>query len=225
MTRQNKIRLVTPPAQNLFLLYNNSSLIRETTELSKKFEIEIKDIKKPGALAKILTKEVGSQALLNKIDQIVKKTDLYNTPQRTSIYALVILMVLGVDPVPLILDLDKNKNALANPIWWNIDPGSEGAAITVSLSNFHTKTDLVSFIGKHWKEVELARNPYKRAKIKIEKPKPYTDFARDWQMYQDKATLSYSKLAKKYGFNEVNSAKIIISKLRKKVASLYSARG
>lgn len=217
------MNIFSPNVQNLFLLYNNQALIADIDKVNKKFSTEIRTIKKIGALTKILLKEVGSPALLNEIDRITKKTDLFYSPQRTALTTLIILMVLDIDPVPFLLDLDKNKNALTNPIWWEINPGQEGTALTISLSNFHSKTDMINFIEKRWPEIEKARKPFKITKTKIEKPKPYTDFARDWQMYSDKQTMSYSKLAEKYGFSEVNSAKMIIRKLRKRIASLYSS--
>lgn len=225
MTTQDQMKLISPSYQNVFLLSQNPQLIENTKKVNRRFIQEIQSIKNnnKNPLTRLLLKEIGSEELLKAVEDIAKRSDLYKTPDRTLLLILVILLVLDANPTKTLLYLDQNKVPFNNPIWWTIDSGQEGTALTISLSNFHSKTDLVNFIEKRWPEIEKARKPFKIAKTKIERPKPYTDFARDWQMYLDKQTMSYSKLAEKYGFSEVNSAKMIISKLRKRIAFLYSS--
>lgn len=224
MNRQDKIKLDSASYQNIFLLSKNKAFITDIKVVADTYSREIKALKKDGALNKLLAKEIGSEGLLDNIDRIAKKSELYKTPDRTMLYILVILSVLGVDPIPTILYFDKNKVPFVNPIHWEIDSGSEGVALTISLSNFHTKTDLIKFIEKHWdNDIEKVRTPFKKATAKIEKPKPIKDFARDWQIYQDKENMTNYQLVEKYKLNDISSVSMAVSRIKAKINSLYKA--
>jgi len=150
---------------------------------------------------------------------------LYNRPERHVLRNLIIFLLSKVNPKPLLKGVDERGEikTIIPPPWMEIDAAENGVVVQLSCSLYHTKAEVLNFISKNWKQVEQKKKELvKKTGFAQNKPQPFTDFERDWQIYSDKQTTSYYKLVKKYGLNDVSSASMIISRIKNRIKSLYS---
>ena len=100
-----------------------------------------------------------------------------------------------------------------------MDADEKGVAVLLSLSPYHTKTEVFNFIKSNWNKIEKATKRHKGVK----KPQPFTNFAQDWKIYKDKGSHSYYEVVEKHNLTDISSASMIVTRINKRIKSLYSS--
>ncbi len=226
MTIQNKINYSNPVAQNLYLLTLNENFHKDLGRIKKKHKEELSDIIKLRKSSALATHAIGSKALKEDIEKVIKKCSLYERPEVHVLRALAVFLLTDVNIYPLLREVNKNIDvrSLIPPPWIDIDIGDNGTAIIISSSNYHSKEDVINTIDKIWSKVEAEQVKYRSKKVKMSKFQPFSVFGEKISILKDrKNNLTHRQIGKKYKLGSDDASKVVVRQLTRRIKALYSS--
>lgn len=221
MTTQNKIVFKDPIVQNLFLLYQNEKFRKDIDQISEKYKSEIVSISQEQNITKFITGQYKSEKLDSEIQKIALNTPLIYGESLTMTKTFIIFTIFGKDPIKTLRALDiKENKLLITPPSIKIEGGPEGTKLEILLSNYHSISDLINLLKFKRKEIEKSQSKWKSSDVKIDKMKAF-NLAKDWKIYLKHKQYSHMKVVEKLKLNDVSSSSMVVSRLNKRINSLY----